>query len=340
MDRFLIVDGSALLSNSYYGNLPASIKFAKTDEEKEKHFGEILKTSTGEYTNAIYGFTQTLLKIMQYQNPKYIAFCFDKTRQTFRKRLYEGYKATRPAKPKPLSQQFVAMEKMLANMGFKVFLSNEYEADDIAGSLAARFGGLPGINVTLMTKDFDYVQLLNQRKNVTLWMMQSGKSGDLLPALEGTDHPDNVDELDEESACKRYELPSALSVIEYKALAGDKSDNIPGVKGIGDLSAKKLIMHYKTINNLYADIDVKGVAIEDEWKDQLELRKGNLKKLLAGREDAELSRKLATIKTDILLGFQLEDFLTPNDFARIDRQLAKYEMKSLQIELARMAKTA
>lgn len=99
-------------------------------------------------------------------------------------------------------------------------------------------------------------------------------------------------------------------------------------------------MHYKTINNLYADIDVKGVAIEDEWKDQLELRKGNLKKLLAGREDAELSRKLATIKTDILLGFQLEDFLTPNDFARIDRQLAKYEMKSLQIELARMAKTA
>lgn len=336
MKRFLIIDGSALLSLKYYGNLPISIKYAKEDEEKEKHYGEILQTSTGIYTNGLYGVAQTMLKIIRQQNPEYVAFVFDKSRNTFRKRIYDGYKATRHETPAPLKQQFIETEKMLANMGFKVFVSNEYEADDLAGSLAARFENIPNLNVTLMTKDFDYVQLLNQSKNTTVWMIQSGKGGNLLPAMEDTNCPDNVDELDEKSACERYDLPNAKTVIDFKALAGDKSDNIPGVKGVGDESAKKLISKYLTIESLYEDIQIKGPDIENRWKEELDLRKGYYKKLIAEKDNAFLSKKLATIKTDIQLGYQLEDFICPTNWEKFDQQFKKYEMSSLRVELAKM----
>ena len=218
----------------------------------------------------------------------------------------------------------------------KASRANEYEADDLAGSLAARFENIPDLNVTLMTKDFDYVQLLNQSKNTTVWMIQSGKGGNLLPAMENADCPDNVDELDEKSACERYGIPNAKTVIDFKALAGDKSDNIPGVKGVGDESAKKLISKYFTIESLYKDIQINGPDIENKWKEVLGLRKGYYKKLVTEKDNAFLSKKLATIKTDIQLGYQLEDFICPTDWEKFDQQFKKYEMSSLRAELAKM----
>lgn len=124
--------------------------------------------------------------------------------------------------------------------------------------------------------------------------------------------------------------------IWFKALAGDKSDNIPGVKGVGDESAKKLISKYLTIESLYEDIQIKGPDIENRWKEELDLRKGYYKKLIAEKDNAFLSKKLATIKTDIQLGYQLEDFICPTNWEKFDQQFKKYEMSSLRVELAKM----
>ena len=108
------------------------------------------------------------------------------------------------------------------------------------------------------------------------------------------------------------------------------------MKGVGDESAKKLISKYLTIESLYEDIQIKGPNIENRWKEELDLRKGYYKKLIAEKDNAFLSKKLATIKTDIQLGYQLEDFICPTNWEKFDQQFKKYEMSSLRVELAKM----
>lgn len=158
MPKLLIIDGSSMLSTSYYGNLPKSILFAKTEEEKEKHYGQILHTSDGKYTNAMFTMLRTLLGIYKKVKPEYVAFVFDKTRDTFRRTELgaDFYKANRKETAKPLKEQFVQMEEFLQEIGCAVFMSDDYEADDYAASLVEKFEG-PDLQTYVLTKDHDYI---------------------------------------------------------------------------------------------------------------------------------------------------------------------------------------
>lgn len=311
---FLIIDGSSMLSSSYYGNLPKQILFAKTEEERAKHYDKIMHAPDGTYTNGIFTMLRTVLKILKTQNPDHIAFVFDKTRNTFRRELYADYKGTRGETPAPLKQQFVLAEEMFQEMGFSVFFSAQYEADDFAGSITEKFWQQDSI--VLMTKDVDYLQLVSDERNVRAWMVQVSqeKADKLFDAYQvdkkRTNLPDKVFEFTESFIEGEYGLSSGNRVIDWKALAGDSSDNIPGVKGISDKSSIPLLNEYKTVEALYEALEEEGSGIEDFWKEFLGLRKGSYKKLTApgAKESALLSKQLATIRRDIPIAAELSDF--------------------------------
>ena len=311
---FLIIDGSSMLSSSYYGNLPKQILFAKTEEERAKHYNKIMHAPDGTYTNGIFTMLRTVLKILKTQNPDHIAFVFDKTRNTFRRELYADYKGTRGETPAPLKQQFALAEEMFQEMGFPVFFSDQYEADDFAGSITEKFWQQDSI--VLMTKDVDYLQLVSDERNVRAWMVQvSQEKADKLFAAyqvdkKRTNLPDKVFEFTETYIQGEYGLSSGNMVIDWKALAGDSSDNIPGVKGISDKSSIPLLNEYKTVEALYEALEEEGSGIEDFWKEFLGLRKGSYKKLTApgAKESALLSKQLATIRRDIPIAAELSDF--------------------------------
>ena len=311
---FLIIDGSSMLSSSYYGNLPKQILFAKTEEERAKHYDKIMHAPDGTYTNGIFTMLRTVLKILKTQNPDHIAFVFDKTRNTFRRELYADYKGTRGETPAPLKQQFALAEEMFQEMGFPVFFSDQYEADDFAGSITEKFWQQDSI--VLMTKDVDYLQLVSDERNVRAWMVQvSQEKADKLFAAyqvdkKRTNLPDKVFEFTETYIQGEYGLSSGNMVIDWKALAGDSSDNIPGVKGISDKSSIPLLNEYKTVEALYEALEEEGTGIEDFWKEFLGLRKGSYKKLTApgAKESALLSKQLATIRRDIPIAAELSDF--------------------------------
>lgn len=336
---FLIIDGSSMLSSSYYGNLPKQILFAKTEEERAKHYDKIMHAPDGTYTNGIFTMLRTVLKILKNQTPDHIAFVFDKTRNTFRRELYADYKGTRGETPAPLKQQFALAEEMFQEMGFPVFFSDQYEADDFAGSITEKFWQQDSI--ILMTKDVDYLQLVSDERNVRAWMVQvSQEKADKLFAAyqvdkKRTNLPDKVFEFTETYIQGEYGLSSGSMVIDWKALAGDSSDNIPGVKGISDKSSIPLLNEYQTVEALYEALEEEGSGIEDFWKEFLGLRKGSYKKLIApgAKESALLSKQLATIRRDIPIAAELSDFkCIPNreGFLKI---VERFGFQSLKDEL-------
>lgn len=336
---FLIIDGSSMLSSSYYGNLPKQILFAKTEEERAKHYNKIMHAPDGTYTNGIFTMLRTVLKILKTQNPDHIAFVFDKTRNTFRRELYADYKGTRGETPAPLKQQFALAEEMFQEMGFPVFFSDQYEADDFAGSITEKFWQQDSI--VLMTKDVDYLQLVSDERNVRAWMVQvSQEKADKLFAAyqvdkKRTNLPDKVFEFTETYIQGEYGLSSGNMVVDWKALAGDSSDNIPGVKGISDKSAVPLLNEYQTVEGLYEALEEEGTSIEDFWKESLGLRKGSYKKLTApgAKKSALLSKQLATIRRDIPIAAVLSDFkCIPNreGFLKI---VERFGFQSLKDEL-------
>lgn len=224
-------------------------------------------------------------------------------------------------------------------MGFPVFFSDEYEADDFAGSIAEKFWQQDAI--VLMTKDADYLQLVSDERNVRAWMVQvSQEKADKLFAAyqvdkERTNLPDKVFEFTEAYIEGEYGLSSGNMVVDWKALAGDSSDNIPGVKGISDKSAVPLLNEYQTVEGLYEALEEEGTSIEDFWKESLGLRKGSYKKLTApgAKKSALLSKQLATIRRDIPIAAVLSDFkCIPNreGFLKI---VERFGFQSLKDEL-------
>ena len=336
---FLIIDGSSMLSSSYYGNLPKQILFAKTEEERAKHYDKIMHAPDGTYTNGIFTMLRTVLKILKNQKPDHIAFVFDKTRNTFRRKLYTDYKGTRGETPAPLKQQFILAEEMFQEMGFPVFFSDEYEADDFAGSIAEKFWQQESI--VLMTKDVDYLQLVSDERNIRAWMVQvsQDKADKLFAAYqvdkERTNLPDTVFEFTETYIQGEYGLSSGNMVIDWKALAGDSSDNIPGVKGISDKSSIPLLNEYKTVEALYEALEEEGSGIEDFWKEFLGLRKGSYKKLTApgAKESALLSKQLATIRRDIPIAAELSDFTCIPNREGFLKIVERFGFQSLKDEL-------
>lgn len=316
MDKLLIIDGSGLLVSNYYGTLPKEVQFAKTDEEKEKHYDKIAQKN-GYYINAIYPTIKQILDYTIGSGAKYLAVCFDKSRSTtFRKDLYEDYKANRKSAPEPLKAQFILCEELLSKMGIPVFYHDRYEADDIAGSISKQFSSLEKI---LVSKDKDYLQLVD--KNSVVWMILHKKeiADEILESYAMTPKFGYTEYLPERAV--PYDLDMVLSekgveaqyFSEVLALAGDSADNIPGVKGISEESAEKLIGHYKTVENLYKEIDShlssKTIPeLKEKWKIDLGFKRSPYGPLMDYRKEAFLSAQLAKIKTDIDLNELLYNF--------------------------------
>ena len=343
-DEFLlIVDGSSLLSTQFYGNLPPAVLMAKTPEEKEKYFPQIMQTSTGVYTNGIFGLIRYLLKILRTQKPSHLAVAWDLTRETFRRRMYPEYKANRTETIAPLRSQFALAQDVLRRIGVKQFMSNEFEADDFSGTLTEMFQ--KEIPVRILTKDHDYLQLASDR--TTIWLMQqSQKRADELFTKygirkEAASVPEKTFPMNPERIRGEYGV-AASSIAELKGLQGDASDNIKGVPGIGEKTAVSLIAHYKTVDALYDAIHKAGKEGEKDlaafMKASLGIHKNPIGTLLkedperlAGEQAARLSRDLATIRRDIPITETLADLRTDIDYAELSKILQELEIKSISL---------
>lgn len=341
----LIIDGSSLLSTQYYGNLPREILYAKTEEEKEKYYYKLMKTSHGEYTNGVFGFFKTLLSILQYQKPKYLAVCWDVTRDTFRRKLYDAYKGNRKDTPKPLTQQFVLCQNMLAKIGVTQFYSEEYEADDYAGSLSLKFKD--EVPVKIMTKDRDYLQLVDDQ--VHLWMVapSSAKAQEYYKrhGIKQSDYivPDNMLYLTKELVREEFGYAPEKTVM-VKQFAGDNADNIPGVKGIGEKTAIALANAFDSAEQIYDSIrDLSEKELHDlkkVWKEEYGIARSPFKYLLAqseeelvGEKGAMLSGELALIKRDIALPeVTLSTLTTKLDPDAFHQVLHDLEFQSLSLD--------
>ena len=258
MKKIILVDGNNLLFRSFYATA---------------YQGVIMKNSKGFPTNALYGFINMMNKIIKEENPNYILVAFDKGK-TFRHDKYDSYKAGRDATPDELKLQFPKAKEVLDSMGIKYFEIDNYEADDIIGTLAKKVDLEDEFIATIISSDKDLLQLISDEVTVKLL-----KSNDYIMMTK--------DEFK-----KTYGV-DPIRMIDLKALMGDSSDNIPGVKGIGEKTAIKLLSEYDSLDNLYKNID----NIKGKTKEKLEEDKDN----------AYMSYDLATIYRDVPLEFDLED---------------------------------
>lgn len=267
-EKLLIIDGSSLLSTSFYATATAYL-MAKTDEDKEKALERLMKTSDGRYTNGVFPFMRTLLSLIKKNQPTHLAVVWDVSRQTFRQEIAGGtYKGTRKATPHPLKEQFISTQNLLQGI-IPQFLSGRddeevYEADDFAGSLAKRFQ--TEIPVFLHTKDEDYLQLVDSNTRVWLGSSKADKMfEDLNLNRQEFNVPDGFFEFTL-STLKDIKGLEPYQIVEYKALCGDTSDNIPGVKGVGEKSVIPLLQEYGTIEAIYETIENLSAKEEKELK--------------------------------------------------------------------------
>ena len=227
-----------------------------------------LSDSKGRPTNAVYGFTRVLLKLLREENPTHVAVAFDAPGKTFREELYDAYKATRPEAPQEFKDQIPRMYEVVEALNIPLIVAPGVEADDVLGTLAGR-AAAEGMDVVLVTGDKDMLQLVGDR--VRVYDPQKGDTGKWYG-------PEEVEE--------RFGTRPA-HVIDALALIGDSSDNVPGVRGIGEKTAKKLMARYASLEGLYEHLeDLKGKQKEKVEED---------------REQAFFSRELVRIKTDVAL---------------------------------------
>lgn len=257
--RFLLLDSNALMHRAYYA-LPRL-----TDKE-------------GKATNAIYGFLACLFKILQEQSPQYVAAVFDSPGKTFRHQVYPQYKATRIKAPDEFYAQFSPTKEILRLLNIPVLEKVGYEADDIIGAIAEKITDSQ-IKILILTGDFDLLQLVNARVNVLL--LKKGVSRTIF--------------YNEEKTREKLEGLSPEKIIDFKGLAGDNSDNIPGVPGVGPKTAFRLLRKFGSLENIYQQLK------EGRADVKLSLEK----KLREFQNQAFLSKRLATLKTDIPLDFSL-----------------------------------
>ncbi|MCC6300332.1 MAG: DNA polymerase I [Anaerolineales bacterium] len=228
------------------------------------------QTSKGEPTAGIYGFARELLRIIEQEQPEYLAVAFD-VGKTFRDKIFPEYKGTREKMPDDLRPQITRIREMVDAFNIPRLELEGYEADDVLGSVA-RIAAEQGLGVKIVTGDRDLLQLVNKRTAVYL-------AGDDQTYIK------------DEDVVKKLGVPPK-QVVDYKALVGDKSDNIPGVAGVGEKTAIALLEKYKTLDGIYQNIE----KIEPRWKTKLE----------ANKENAFLSYTLAQIKSDLDIKLNLE----------------------------------
>ena len=267
-NRLLIVDGNSIMNRAFYGTM-----HAKT-----------MMSSDGTYTNALYGFLAILFRELEDLNPDYIAVAFDLKAPTHRHKMYEAYKGTRHGMPEELAQQMPIIKEILKEMNITVIEKEGYEADDIIGTMSKE-AEKEGHLVTVLSGDRDTFQLVSNNITVRIPRTKMGKT--------------EVDDYTEEKIEEEYGLkPKAL--IEVKGLMGDTSDNIPGVPGVGEKTAIKLVKDFGTIENLYEKLEKNESGLKGALKEKIENNK----------ELAILSKTLGTILLDAKLDVKVDDLKT------------------------------
>lgn len=294
--RLIIIDSDALLYRSFHALPP-------------------LTTKKGEQTGAIYGFLLTMFKAVKEFNPDFIVACFDFPAPTFRHKKFKAYKGKRPPMPEELSQQVPKLKEILKALGIPIFEKERFEADDIIGTIsheAPRKQVIPEIESIVLSGDLDVLQLVNSHTKA--YILKRGIKDAVL--------------YDAKKVQERYGglLPSQL--LDFKALKGDPSDNIPGVTGIGEKTAIKLIKEFGDLETLYRNLEG-----DSEKARKLPPKLKEL--LLKYKEQAFFSRDLAKIKKDVPVKFDLRrckwvsPFKSPEIREKLERVLSKYEFYSL-----------
>jgi DNA polymerase-1 len=260
MNKIVLVDGNNLLFRSYYATA---------------YSGNFMRNSKGFPTNALLGFANMINKIIDEEKPEYIIVAFDKGK-TFRHKKYDFYKGERRETPDELKIQFPIAKDMLDAMGITYYEIDNYEADDIIGTFAKYCDDDPEFIGTIVSSDKDLLQLISSDIDIKLLKQKDYIRYDL------------------EGFKKEYGI-DPINIIDLKALMGDASDNIPGVKGVGEKTALKLLREYKTIDNLYNHID----EIKGKLKD----------KLVDGKKDAYMSYEIATIVKTVPMDITMSDLV-------------------------------
>ena len=274
MNKIVLVDGNNLLFRSYYATA---------------YTGNLMRNSKGFPTNALYGFTNMMQKIIKEENPTHIIVAFDKGK-TFRHDKYDFYKQGRQETPDELKMQFSIAKEMLSYMGIKYYEIDNYEADDIIGTFAKYCDQDPNFEGLIISSDKDLLQLISNQVSIKLL-----KQKDYIYYTE-------------KSFYEEYQI-MPINIIDLKALMGDSSDNIPGVKGIGEKGALKLLVEYKNLDGIYENIDkIKGSTHD---------------KLVNDKDMAYTSYEIATIYRDVPLEINIDDtvYLKPD----YDKLNALYE---------------
>jgi DNA polymerase-1 len=259
MKKLILIDGTSLLFRAFYGTFRGDST-------------SIMRAKSGEATNAVYALTTILSKIANEFKPDYALIAFDTPSKTFRHEEYKDYKAGRKEAPSDLIAQFPLVKELMENMGFFVYEKAGYEADDILGTMA-KVGTKHNLNVEIYSGDRDLLQLINN--NVTVYLTKKG-----LTELSAY----NLDALNSELGLVPNQIP------DLKGLMGDASDNIPGIKGIGEVTALKLLREHGTLEKVL-QASIPGKLGE---------------KIIADRDNGIMSKRLATIFPDLELPFEIE----------------------------------
>ncbi len=283
--RLFVIDGHALCYRAYFA-------FIRTP----------LINSKGQNTSAIFGFARMLFKLIQEQKPDYIVVAFDPPKKSFRFQLYPDYKANRQKMPDDLRSQIEEIKHMISVLGITKIEQEDFEADDVLGTIANTCSS-DDVEVVLVTGDKDAYQLVG--RNVSIY---ANKKGITEFEIYGER------EIEEKLGLRPEQ------VIDYMALTGDSSDNVPGVRGVGEKTAQKLIADYSTLDNIYAHID--------------EI-KGKLRTTLAENRDmAMLCKDLVTIRTNLPIHISLEDIVLPDyKTEKVKDYFHRLEMGSIAKEL-------
>ena len=257
-EKILLIDGHSILNRAFYG-LPE------------------LTNAEGLHTNAIYGFLNILFRIVEEEKPDYLTVAFDLHAPTFRHEMYADYKGTRKGMPQELREQVPVMKDVLTAMGITIVSKEGYEADDLLGTLAKK-SEAKGMDVTVLSGDRDLLQLASEHICIRIPKTRFGKT--------------TIEDYFEKDVKEKYQLTPA-QIIELKALMGDSSDNIPGLPGVGEKTATKILLEYGTVENA--------------WEHVEELKPNKAKNAFLEHYDmAILSKKLATINIDSPIEYDWE----------------------------------
>ena len=292
-EKLFLIDGHALVFKMYYALLRRP-----------------MVNSKGVNTSILYGFTKYLLELIEREKPTHLAVAFDPPGGTFRNEMYPEYKANRPDTPQLIIDALEPLSEIVRAMNIPVLMMPGFEADDVIGSMALQTAG-EGFDVYMVTPDKDYGQLVRPH----VFQYKPGKAG-------GDDEV-----LDAAAVCAKYGISDTSQVIDMLTVCGDTSDNVPGVKGVGEVGAAKLISKYGSVEGIYGHLDelpARQKAMFEEARDHI-----------------ALSKALVTIKTDISLDCSVEDMRMDKDYQPVLAELFdEYEFNSLKRYIAHMGPAA